>query len=227
MMVKYRKQYKLLCDGKQSSITTERVALLNELDFAWNAQEAAWYRHMCDLKKFRAKTGHCHVPLNFRPFPKLGLWVKEQRRHYTLLKQGRQSHMTQARAAELDEIGFCWDTHEATWQERLRELKEYQQRHDKCTIPTNYTQNPKLGTWVHHQRREYRKFKEGKPCHITKERIQALELVGFAWFPKESTSSHCRKQNSLDREEDNDDIEDDSSNASTSIESNCEGSLAE
>lgn len=111
----FRKQYKLMKDGRQSSITPDRVEMLNQIDFAWNAQEAAWEKHMKDLSAFRTIHGHCHCPLGDPDFPKLGLWVKEQRRHYTLMKQGKQSHMTEARCAELDAVGFCWDTHEATW----------------------------------------------------------------------------------------------------------------
>ena len=134
-------------DGKPSSITPSRVALLNELDFAWNAQSAAWERHMNDLKKFRDENGHCHVPLNHPKYPKLGLWVKEQRRHYTLLKQEKQSHMTRQRAEELDKIGFCWDTHEATWLERLKELSNYREKYGHCNVPTSFSANPRLGTW--------------------------------------------------------------------------------
>jgi hypothetical protein len=180
----YRKQYKLLQDGKQSSITPERITLLSGIDFAWNAQEAAWARHMTDLKRFREEAGHCHVPLSHDRYPRLGLWVKEQRRHYTLLKQGKQSHMTPKRANELDKIGFCWDTHEATWLERLRELTEYKEKYGNCAVPTNCTENPKLGTWVHHQRRQRRRFKDGKRCHITLERITALDQLGFVWYPR-------------------------------------------
>jgi hypothetical protein len=184
-----RKQYKLMKDGKQSSITPERVLMLKELGFAWNAQEAAWDRHMKGLKQFREENGHCHVPLNNSKYPKLGLWVKEQRRHCTLMKQGKQSHMTEERIAELDTIGFCWDTHEATWLDRLRELADFREHFGTCIVPTSYQENPKLGTWVHHQRRQYKKFKEGKPCHITEERIQALESLGFVWNPRDKQTS--------------------------------------
>jgi len=180
-----RKQYKLLKDGKNSSITPKRIELLEELDFAWNAQEAAWERHISDLKKFRDDYGDCLVPLNHPKYPKLGLWVKEQRRHYTLMKQGKPSHMTEERARALDDVGFCWDTHEAVWGERLRELCHYKATYGDCIVPTNYSSNPKLGTWVHHQRRQYKKYKEGKPCHITAERIRALESIGFVWYPRE------------------------------------------
>jgi hypothetical protein len=173
-----------LNSGKPSSITQDRIALLNDLDFAWNAQEAAWDRHMSALCRFREEHGHCLVPLNDPDYPKLGLWVKEQRRHFTLMKQGKTSHMTLERASELDGVGFCWDTHEAIWLERLRELSSYKAKYGTCVVPTNYPENPKLGTWVHHQRRQYKLFQEGSPSHITRERIMALERLGFVWNPR-------------------------------------------
>ncbi|KAI2509146.1 hypothetical protein MHU86_5265 [Fragilaria crotonensis] len=179
-----RKQYKLLHDNKNSSITPRRIELLDKIGFAWNAQEAAWERHITDLKAFRAENGDCLVPLNHPKYPKLGLWVKEQRRHYTLMKQAKPSHMTDARVRALDAVGFCWDTHEAVWGERLRELCEYKAQFGDCIVPTNFPTNPKLGTWVHHQRRQYKKHKEGTSCHITEWRVRALEEVGFVWNPR-------------------------------------------
>lgn len=179
-----RKQYKLLQIGKQSSITPQRIDLLNSLDFAWNAQEAAWEKHIEDLKSYKEEYGDCLVPLNHPDYPKLGLWVKEQRRHYTLLRQGKPSHMTEERAQTLQKIGFCWDTHEAIWGERLVELKQYKERWGDCLVPINYG---KLGTWVHHQRRQRKKYKRGEDCHITGERIQALDRAGFAWDPRTRT----------------------------------------
>ncbi|KAI2512226.1 hypothetical protein MHU86_2102 [Fragilaria crotonensis] len=182
-----RKQYKLLQDGKNSSITPRRIELLNKIGFAWNAQEAAWEKHITDLKAFKEEYGDCLVPLNHPKYPKLGLWVKEQRRHYTLMKQEKPSHMTEERARALDAVGFCWDTHEAVWGERLRELCEYKAQFGDCIVPTNFPANPKLGTWVHHQRRQYKKHKEGKSCHITDERVRALDNIGFVWYPRERT----------------------------------------
>jgi hypothetical protein len=184
-----RKQYKLLQDNRPSSITPDRIALLDELEFAWNAQEAAWTRHMDDLRQFRSLMAHCHVPLNHEDFPKLGLWVKEQRRHYTLMKQGKSSHMTDERAAELDKVGFCWDTHEATWLERFKELTLFKKNNGNCLVPTNYSDNPKLGTWVHHQRRQFKKHLEGKACHITEERIRSLDSIGFVWYPRDRSAA--------------------------------------
>jgi len=65
--------------------------------------------------------------------------------------------------------------------ERLNELREFKAKNGHCTVPTSFHENPKLGTWIHHQRRQYKKYKEGKPCHITAERIRALDSLGFVW----------------------------------------------
>lgn len=180
-----RKQYKLLQDGKPSSITPERIQLLKNLDFAWNAQGAAWDRHLSDLIRYKNEVGDCLVPLDHPDYPRLGLWVKEQRRHFTLKKAGKQSHMTKERQQALESIGFCWDTHEGVWSERLGELHKYKEEYGHCFVPTSYRKHPKLSSWVHHQRRQFKKLKDGQPCHITLKRIRALDELGFVW--------HCRQ----------------------------------
>ena len=184
-----RKQRKLLSDGKQSSMIPERIALLDELGFVWNAQEAAWDRQLADIKAFQAKYGHCLVTVGHAEYPKLGSWVKEQRRHYVLLQQGKTSNMSTERAAKLDAIGFCWNTHQALWLERFHELSDYKKLHGHSVVPTKCQENQRLGTWVHHQRREYKKYQLGKPSHMTAERIKALESLEFVWYPRDGSTT--------------------------------------
>lgn len=186
-----RKQRKLLIDGKQSSMIPERVKMLDEMGFVWNAQEAAWDRQLDDLKLFREEWGHCLVPVGHAKYPKLGSWVKEQRRHHALMKQGKQSNMTEERASQLEAVGFCWNTHEALWLERFHELCEYKNTYGHSVVPTKCQDNQRLGTWVHHQRREYKKFQQGKPSHMTKERVQSLESLDFVWYPRDSSSTRA------------------------------------
>ena len=133
---------------------------------------------MNNLKEFHETNGNCLVP---KDYPGLGVWVEEQRRQYTLCKRGKSSRMTGERAAELNAIGFCWGMQEVRWMERLRELTEYKEKFGSCMVPTRYDDNPKLGTWVHRQRRQYKMFQSHKPSHITRERISALEKLGFVW----------------------------------------------
>jgi Helicase associated domain len=69
-------------------------------------------------------------------------------------------------------------------------------------VPTHYSSNARLGTWVHHQRRQYREYKRGKPCHITPERIAALDKIGFIWHPRDKSG----KSISLSDDSEGDDI---------------------
>ena len=42
-------------------------------------------------------------------------------------------------------------TTSTSWQERLVELKQYQQAHGNCLVPGRYKENPPLGRWVESQ----------------------------------------------------------------------------
>ena len=128
------------------------------------------------------RNGDCLVPLNYSKYPKLGIWVKEQRRHYALIKQKLPSHMTEERAASLNAISFCWDTYEGNWVKRFRDLCQYKAQFGDCIVPLNFSANLKLGTWVRHQRRQYKKYKEGGHAislRSASEHSKALALCGI------------------------------------------------
>lgn len=176
-----RKQYKLKLNGKTSSMNDKRIKLLNELGFVWNVQESAWNKHFDLLKQFKKDNGHCLVAVKH---PELGLWVKEQRRHYWLEKNGKQSQMTIQRKTKLDEIGFCWDAQDAFWREKVDELIRFKAKHGHCLVPRN---EPSLGTWVHHQRTQYKLAVTGssrgkqRQTVLSLERQRELQKLGFVW----------------------------------------------
>lgn len=104
-----RYQYKLLQDGKPSTMTLDRVAALKSLGFAFNAHEAVWFHRLDELKEFLRVHGHCNVPSNYDPNQKLSTWVKCQRRQHKLLVAGRRSNMTWPRVKLLEDLGFVWE----------------------------------------------------------------------------------------------------------------------
>ncbi|KAG7361976.1 helicase domain protein [Nitzschia inconspicua] len=104
-----RYQYKLLQDGKPSTMTQDRIIALESLGFAFNAHEAVWFQRLSELKEFRSLNGHCNVPCNYVPNQKLSTWVKCQRRQYKLLMAGKKSNMTLSRVAELESLGMLWE----------------------------------------------------------------------------------------------------------------------
>jgi hypothetical protein len=70
---------------------------------------------------------------------------------------------------------------ESTWEDRLSELADYRKIYGNCNVPTNYSGNYKLGTWVATQRYQYRLHREAKRSFMTLSRIQTLESLGFVW----------------------------------------------
>jgi hypothetical protein len=163
------------------------------------------------------------VPIDSAKYPKLGLWIKEQRRHYTLMKQGKPSHMTIERFQQLSALDFCYDTHESTWQQRLGELQEFKRVNGTCAVPCNHS-NSKLAIWVHHQRRQYKKMVLGEQTHMTAGRIEALDGIGFVWSPRKKRRHDNENYANIDENSDSENDETSASDQSTFDQSTCEDS---
>merc|ERR1712154_706761 len=104
-----RYQYKLFQQKLPSSMTQERIDMLDGVGFVWHSHEVVWHERLCELKDFKAKTGDCLVPSNYLPNPKLATWVKCQRRQYKLHLRGSPSNITVERIKILEDIGFEWE----------------------------------------------------------------------------------------------------------------------
>jgi hypothetical protein len=98
--------------------------------------------------------------------------------------------MTLERIDALNELGFIWDNHENGWNVRYKELLEFIKKEGHTSVPTDYRQNPPLGTWVRMQRRQYKLWNEkNKYSMMTSERSALLNAVGFVW-----SLSHARRK---------------------------------
>lgn len=144
-------------------------------------QAGQWSEKFAELCEYRERMGHCLVPHTFSENLPLARWVKRQRYQYKLMRDGKSSTMTEERVKALEDIGFVWDSQGAAWGERLAELRQYRQEFGHCNVPSNFSQNPQLATWVKCQRRQYKLHEEGKPSNMTPQRVQELESLGFEW----------------------------------------------
>ncbi|KAG7362045.1 helicase domain protein [Nitzschia inconspicua] len=140
-----------------------------------------WTQKFQDLLEFKAENGNCQVPHCYKKNIGLARWVKRQRYQYKLMIDGKQSTMTEERVKLLQDVGFVWDSHSSTWEERLNELREYARIHGDCNVPSSYAENPKLATWIKCQRRQYKLLQEGRTSNMTLERMTELQRVGFCW----------------------------------------------
>jgi hypothetical protein len=159
-------------------MSQERMDLLNDLGFAWNAYEVAWNLQLNNFKSFREKSGHGNVPAHDTKYRRLYIWTQDQRQCYALRKQGKKSTLTHARVEALDRIGFCWDPRKDLWSLRFQGLRKCMDKHGHCVIPAK---NNTLRRWVSTQRSTYKTLKESKRLGMWEERFRALERIGFDW----------------------------------------------
>ncbi|KAG7341784.1 helicase domain protein [Nitzschia inconspicua] len=125
-----RYQYKLKHEGKRSTLSDERIRLLNTIGFIWNSHDAVFAERLQDLMLFKSIHGHCMVPSNHQPNFQLAIWTKRQRRQYKKYQEGFASSMTPERIAMLEAIGFVWDCRKLN-----NDKKESKQSHNKSGSP--------------------------------------------------------------------------------------------
>lgn len=108
-----RYQYKLKMSGKSSSITQERIEMLQNIGFVWSRHAIVWHQRLRELEEYRAQHGDCNIPGNYPENQELAIWVKCQRRQYKLFwTDNERSSMTLERINALDKLGFIWNRKE-------------------------------------------------------------------------------------------------------------------
>jgi len=120
-------QYVHLMKRENSTLTWDRVHALQEvgvnlaqLSANFRKQKIPWRTMYLQLKDFSETNGHCRVPQQYPKNPKLGLFVKAQRRQYRLMVQGKKSTLTHERLTALESLGFLWSCHKCTESEYCR-----------------------------------------------------------------------------------------------------------
>jgi hypothetical protein len=104
-----RYQYRMKATGKHSTMTDERQAALEMVDFVWDSHAAGWEEKWEELRDFKETHGHCNVPKTFRPNQQLAVWVKCQRRQFKVFwQEGKTTtaNITKERIEKLLHLGF-------------------------------------------------------------------------------------------------------------------------
>lgn len=142
-------------------------------------QSDQWLEKYQELLTHYQQHGHCLV--SWKENHHLARWIKRQRYQYKLKIRNRHSTMTDGRVKALEQLGFTWDTHEASWDERFIELCAFKDFNGHCNVPSPYPENPKLGVWVKGQRRRYwQGKKKGRVLSgANAERVAKLKNLGF------------------------------------------------
>ncbi|CAE8686834.1 unnamed protein product, partial [Polarella glacialis] len=171
----------------------ERLKVLEELGFVWDAKEFVWNKRLVpSLEWYKDRYGHLsvgtayvlpdseEVPCFLRGFS-LGVAVNNIR------AQGQFVKRKPERLKVLEELGFVWNANEFVWNKRLvPSLEWYKDRYghlnveNVCVLPDSeelpsLMRGFRLGNKVH-KIRSRGDFVNGNP-----ERLKVLEELGFVW----------------------------------------------
>ena len=149
-----RRQYKLRQDNRQSTMTTERLDMLNSVGFVWDSHDVNWREKLDSLVAFRRENGHCNVPSNFRN-KKLATWVKCQRRQYKLYWDGKPSAMTPDRILELEKVGFEWEIRSTVPRKQAAATKQKALIKSQVVATTPQTTDPSIGQPTPQQQQDF------------------------------------------------------------------------
>ena len=131
-------------------------------------RKRTWEESFDALKLFKAKTGHCLVPIhNYAEDLALGGWVHHQR--------SKKHKLSDAQRQQLDDIGFAWSVRvrNKAWNQMTDKLKAYKGLHGDCDVPEVYQADQALADFVEEQRNKYQKGQ------LSGKRQKQLEDIGL------------------------------------------------
>lgn len=149
-------------------LDVDRAQKLELLGFNWTAHDDAWDLMFLNLLEHQSamnngKTRGDSVGGDLRR------WMLTQRQ---ARKNGK---LSKEREKQLESINFEWDPFEAQWADMLTQLKEYRQIHGNCLVPSKWSEDTRLTSWVHTPRLSKRKNK------LSETRISQLDEIDFCW----------------------------------------------
>jgi len=177
-----RHQYRLRQRGAPCTLTEEREQLLNQLGMVWNIRDYQWEENYEELLEYYYMNDHVNVPGRYPGG--LGRWVYKQRRDFAARQRGEVTRLTTERMVRLSILGMIWNIPEASWEEFYQQLVDFKMKHGHTNVPTDAQDS--FSAWVHNQRSENKKFRQGEYSRMTQERIDKLNELNFEWDYQEA-----------------------------------------
>lgn len=158
------------------------------------------------LKNYKDNNGDCLVPSKYKCPDGSGLyaWVAMQRQRngeyrsgkmVTATREGRRDNIKvwESRFERLKSLDFCFDAHEAEWNEQFEALARYRAVWQHCNVGQGLevalNDKNKLARWAQTQRAQYMAYRKGEKSSMAEEKIQQLEQLGFKWTLKTNSDS--------------------------------------
>jgi hypothetical protein len=125
--------------------------------------------------------GHIWTPITYaQAVNKVSSSLREKGQRCSQNNTNVEHVQQQQRFGVLKELNFEWKRR-LTLEDRLAQLADYRKNNGDCNVPCQFEGYKNLGKWADNQRQQYKLYKENKECSMTKERIRAMENLGFKW----------------------------------------------
>jgi Helicase associated domain len=156
----------------RGTLSPDRVAKLDRLDFEWDAAEAAWTARFESLVAWKAAHGTFVVRLSENE--SLAQWARLQR-----CLRGR-GELAPNRAARLAAEGFPFDpVFGRTWERRYMELIDFHKQHGHTRVSTVQSPQSRLSKWL----RTQRSLRQSD--NLSPDRAHRLAVLGVQWKPQD------------------------------------------
>mmetsp|Transcript_4423 Transcript_4423/g.8522 ORF Transcript_4423/g.8522 Transcript_4423/m.8522 type:complete len:510 (+) Transcript_4423:112-1641(+) len=165
----------------RSSMTDERIAKLDAMDFTWETR-STWEHRFQQLQDYYNHHGDCNVP-NTDEYQDLRKFIFAQRHQYKVRQLNGTGSMTDERIKALESVDFDFTPHrehveQKEWDHAYNELKCFYEEYSHSVVPKK---NRLLWNWTEIQREEYQKYLQGQDSSMTDERIRNLNALKFFW----------------------------------------------
>jgi len=154
-------------EKKAGVLSNERITLLNQLGFCWDAVDALWELRFSELKRFQSIHGHCNILKSDKDFIQLYTWIGSQR------SNKRRGILSLQRTQRLDELGFLWNFRLENWDSFFSELVSFKKEHGHCDVRKYH--GARLHRWIISQR------DAKKRDSLSFDRTEKLNSIGFIW----------------------------------------------
>jgi len=177
-----RSSYKKIQNDEMPNmnLSDEQIQRLNDAEFKWSLR-GNFDNRFNDLMAFKAKYGHCDVPLTGEN-ASLGRWCIELRVSNKKVQNNEMPNMkiSDEQIQRLNDAGFRWCLKKREFDERFNDLMAFKAKYGHCDVPRT-GENVSLGLWCNLLRVSYKKIQNNQTpnMNLSDANIQRLNDAGF------------------------------------------------
>jgi GTPase SAR1 family protein len=206
---KQRQHYRnFIQNQKPCSLTTERIDLLNNIQFCWDASNVSkasgittildetkhlndeeWWNQYNQLKALLQTHSLSNETKSddntlYRPIHYMNRYNSTLAHWLDKQRELYNNNYTVLLSCNkieaLQQLDEFWymSLRDYIWEVRFIQLQHYKYMHGDCCVPIGFVENKPLGQWVSNQRK---KFKCNSKTMLSNDRIERLNSIGFVW----------------------------------------------